>query len=591
MKRNITIYTFLILCFGLLFSSCQKEETEFIDETDQDETITSNSTLANLLIRTSQNPGSNDDIIDGNSCTQVKYPATVIANGQKVILESEADISLIQDIFDQFPNDTDTLEIVFPITLILQDFSEVEINDQAELNALIAACQGESEIGCIDFAYPITIFTYNSNDEQTGTVTINSDIELYLLLFNLDSDDIISIDFPISVILEDGTTVEVNSNQELEDLLANANCDDDNGEGELSEFEENLTTGSWYVTYFFDDFDETSDFNGYEFTFATDNTALATNGTNTVPGTWNLTTSSTPDLELFFGTNDPFDELDEDWEIIEATSEIIRLKHISGGDGSVDYLTYERTPNTGGNNEDVNILIENLTTGNWFVTLFQDDGNDDTTDYNGYEFSFFIDGSATAVSTSETINGFWSIEDEETGLDLVLNFDNTGSDDPFEDLNDDWDVLESSQIIIRLSDESGGGNSTDLLTFEREPNGGGGGNDPDPQELRDILQTGTWYVDTYLDDGDNETNVFNGYDFTFFSNQTVTATNGSENVDGIWIVSVVGEELNYEFDMDSPINDADDDDYRVLQFSETSATFIIRDSDGNIEDTLTFKKN
>ncbi|RFN58625.1 hypothetical protein DZ858_00670 [Marixanthomonas ophiurae] len=574
-----------------MFSSCQKEETEFIDETDQDETITSNSTLANLLIRTSQNPGSNDDIIDGNSCTQVKYPATVIANGQKVILESEADISLIQDIFDQFPNDTDTLEIVFPITLILQDFSEVEINDQAELNALIAACQGESEIGCIDFAYPITIFTYNSNDEQTGTVTINSDIELYLLLFNLDSDDIISIDFPISVILEDGTTVEVNSNQELEDLLANANCDDDNGEGELSEFEENLTTGSWYVTYFFDDFDETSDFNGYEFTFATDNTALATNGTNTVPGTWNLTTSSTPDLELFFGTNDPFDELDEDWEIIEATSEIIRLKHISGGDGSVDYLTYERTPNTGGNNEDVNILIENLTTGNWFVTLFQDDGNDDTTDYNGYEFSFFIDGSATAVSTSETINGFWSIEDEETGLDLVLNFDNTGSDDPFEDLNDDWDVLESSQIIIRLSDESGGGNSTDLLTFEREPNGGGGGNDPDPQELRDILQTGTWYVDTYLDDGDNETNVFNGYDFTFFSNQTVTATNGSENVDGIWIVSVVGEELNYEFDMDSPINDADDDDYRVLQFSETSATFIIRDSDGNIEDTLTFKKN
>ena len=590
MKRKITLYTFLILCFGLFLTSCQKEEAEFIDETDQDETITSNSTLANLLIRTSQNPGSNDDIIDGNSCTQVRYPATVIANGQKVVLESEADISLIQAIFDQFPNDTDTLEIVFPITLILQDFSEVEINDQAELDALIAVCQGESEIDCIDFVYPITVFTYNSNDEQTGTVTIDNDIELYLLLFNLDGDDIISIDFPISVILQDGITVEVNSNQELEDILANADCEDE-GEGDLSEFEENLTTGSWYVTYYFDDFDETSDFEGYEFTFATDSTAQATNGTNIVPGTWKLTTSSTPDLELFFGTNDPFDELDEDWEIIEGASEIIRLKDVSGSDGSVDYLTFERSPNTGGNNEEVNILIENLTTGSWFVTLFQDDSSDDTTDYNGYEFTFFTNGSATAVSSSETVNGFWSIDDDDDELDLVLNFDNTGSDDPFEDLNDDWDVLESSQVIIRLSDESSGGSETDLLTFEREPNGGGGENDPDPQELRDILQAGTWYVDTFLEDGDNETDVFSGYDFTFFSNQTVTATNGSENVDGIWIVSVVGEELNFEFDMDSPINDADDDDYKVLQFSETSVTLIIRDSSGNIEDTLTFKKN
>ncbi|HBY69259.1 MAG TPA: hypothetical protein DEG69_16825, partial [Flavobacteriaceae bacterium] len=114
----------------------------------------------------------------------------MIANGQEVVLESETDIPLIQAIFDQFPNDTDTLEIVFPITLILQDFSEVEINDQAELDALIAVCQGESEIDCVDFVYPITVFTYNSNDEQTGTVTIDNDIELYLLLFNLDGDDI-----------------------------------------------------------------------------------------------------------------------------------------------------------------------------------------------------------------------------------------------------------------------------------------------------------------------------------------------------------------------------------------------------------------
>lgn len=582
MTKQILVYLFSILFFGLLLTSCQKEKAEFIDDTDQDETITSSSALAGLIMRTSQHPGSADNIIDGNSCSQVKYPFSVIANGQEVLLESEADLAVVQNIFDQFPADDDSLQIIFPITVVLKDFSEIVINDQSTLDSLIAACEDEMEINCIDFVYPIDIFTYNTEHEQSGSIVIDSDEELYLLLFGLDETDLIGIDFPISLILENGSSAEVNSNQELESILTNANCNDT----ELGDFEENLTTGSWYITYYFDDYDETGDFDSYEFTFAANNTAQASNGANTVPGTWNLLAGSSPELELYFGTNPPFDELDDDWEIIEATSETLRLRHVSGGNGSVDYLTFERNPNSGGSNNDVNILIENLATGSWFVTLFEEDGNNGTSNYAGYEFTFFTNSSVTAVGISNTINGFWQVVDGGNGLDLVLNFDSNGNID-FENLNDDWEVLESSQIIVRLSDDSGG-NGTDLLTFERDP---GGGTDPDPQEFRDIMQAGTWYVDTFLDNGDDETGVFNGYDFTFFANETVTATNGSENVDGIWIVSVTGDELNFEFDMDSPLNDADADDYKVLQFSETTATFIIRDSDGNIEDTLILKKN
>jgi hypothetical protein len=149
-------------------------------------------------------------------------------------------------------------------------------------------------------------------------------------------------------------------------------------------------------------------------------------------------------------------------------------------------------------------------------------------------------------------------------------------------------VLEATQTIIRLSDVSGGGSGTDYLSFGREPSGGGG---PDPQELRDILESGTWYVEKFLDDGNDETSEFNGYDFNFYSNQTVYATNGTEYVYGIWIVTVTGQELNFEFDMDSPINGADDDEYKTLQYTTTSATFITRNSQGEIEDTLIFKKN
>ena len=72
-------------------------------------------------------------------------------------------------------------------------------------------------------------------------------------------------------------------------------------------------------------------------------------------------------------------------------------------------------------------------------------------------------------------------------------------------------------------------------------------------------------MEKFLDDGNDETSEFNGYDFNFYSNQTVYANNGTEYVYGIWIVTVTGQELNFEFDMDSPINGADDDEYKTLQ--------------------------
>ncbi len=571
----------------LVFSSCQKEESEFIDETDPD-TITANSTLANLLVRSSQNPGDFDDLLDGSSCVSINLPVTVIANGQEVIIENEDDIEIVEAIFDQFPNDEDTLEIEFPILVTLANFTEVEVSSQQELDALIASCENDIEdtISCVEFVYPLTFFTFNSNNEQTNTVTINSSLELYNFLDDLDDDDFVSLQFPISVIVN-GEEVVVNSNQELVTILANADCGSNDDPVDVTAFEENLTTGVWYVTYFFDDFDETSDFAGYEFTFNTDNTAQATNGSNNVNGTWNLTSGSSPDLDLFFGENDPFDELDEDWDIIEANENIIRLKDISGGDGSTDFLTFERTPNNTGNNETVNNFIEDFTNGVWYVTLFEDNGDDETSDYNGFEFSFQTNGMATGVNGNTTIEGFWTVQEMNGTLNVIFNFSNSGSGSPLGELNDDWIVLEASDVIIRLQDEDSGGDS-DKLTFEREPNGG---NSPNPQELIDIMTSGTWFVSSYIDDGDDETNDYVGYNYTFMNNNTVQATNGSQTVNGLWVVTVAGDELNFEFDMNRPINGTDDDEYKVLQFNDTSVTFITMNSNGTIEDTLQIQKN
>ncbi|MBT8275784.1 MAG: hypothetical protein KJO39_06565 [Bacteroidia bacterium] len=589
MKKIARLPLLFLFVFGMIFTSCQKEEEIFIDQNGE-ETITANSILTRLLIRTSQNAGDLDDIIDGNSCVSVKFPITVIANGQEVILMDEDDIDLIEAIFDQFPNDTDTLEIVFPITVILDDYTEVVVNSQAELDALIAACEssgGDDSISCLDFEYPITFFIFDNNQQQTGTVTVNSDLELYIFLNGIGDDDYFSIDYPINVILEDGSVVTVNNNAELEQLIED--CENNTGGGDPIDpviFEQNLTTGVWYITYFFDDFDETANYDGYEFTFATDNTAQATNGTNTVPGTWMFEGGSSPDLTLFFGTTDPFDELDDDWDILEATNEIIRLRDESG-DGSVDYLTFERNPATGGGGG-TNDLIDQLTDGIWYVTLLNDDGDIETCDYVDYVFTYNLNGTATAVSATTTVTGFWSVELDDGMLDLILNFDIT-ADPNFDDINDDWDVTDFNANLISLIDVSGGGGGTDILEFGRaQATGCGGGGSG--QALVDALEDGQWFVSEYLDDGIDETMDYNGYTLTF-STGTVVATNGSNTFNGTWAVTDTGGDLDLTLDFGTQIPfDEFNDDWDVLNFTNSIVELEDVSGGGGGTDNLTFQK-
>ncbi|MEL6812886.1 MAG: hypothetical protein AAFP76_16285, partial [Bacteroidota bacterium] len=63
--------------------SCQEEAEEFIDETNEEETITLDSILTGRLISASQNNGYLDNIVDGSSCTSLALPITVFANGQE----------------------------------------------------------------------------------------------------------------------------------------------------------------------------------------------------------------------------------------------------------------------------------------------------------------------------------------------------------------------------------------------------------------------------------------------------------------------------------------------------------------------------
>jgi len=113
-----------------------------------------------------------------------------------------------------------------------------------------------------------------------------------------------------------------------------------------------VRNGNWKITYYYDsDREETSDFNGYNFTFGTGNVLTASNGTNNYTGTWSVTNddssdddSSSNDLDfnIAFSSPERFMELTDDWDIIEQSATVIKLRDVSGGSGGTDYLTFTK---------------------------------------------------------------------------------------------------------------------------------------------------------------------------------------------------------------------------------------------------------
>ncbi len=461
-NQKFSIVLFLFMCVFLLFmsflfTSCQKEESEFINDTP-DETLTASSVLAKLLLNTSQNSGSFDDFIDGTSCSSIQFPYQVIVNGQTITLENEEDVTALS-------NTSAEITIVFPITVVFEDFSTAVVNTQQELNGLGDVCDSIDEaINCISLVYPVTFFTYNADNEQTGTVVINDDAALFAFLSSLEEDTYIALDFPITVVLADGSNVTVTSNAQLQGLIES--CEDvvTNPPSPL-DLEEVLTTDSWFISFFFDDEDETYEFEGYEFFFNTDGSAFATNDDETENGNWSVTTSSGGQLKLNldFGDDDPFEELEEDWKVIEFSQELIRLFDVSGGDGSTDYLTFSRTPSTGGGGTQGQELRDALEDGAWFVALYLDDGEDDeTSDFNSFSFDFQESGTVVASNSSGNFNGTWFVTGSGDNLKLIINFNDVY---PLDDLDDDWDVISftDSQVQLRDDDDS----DADILTFEK----------------------------------------------------------------------------------------------------------------------------
>lgn len=455
----------IILALGIV--SCQTEKDEVI-ELPVDEVFSGQSALSTKIENITLSDGSFDNILDQSSCLSVVLPVTVVANDTTLVIEDESDFIVLEKIFDDNPSDDDHLVISFPITIIMADFTEVTVTSEDQFESLKEACSADDDddIECIDFKFPITLSVFVEQKGTSEKITIHNDREFHDVIKDLENEDKIAFEFPITVILPDSTEVEINDNAELEDMVAQFEnqCDEDDDndfnddDTDTTGLVSTIKSGEWVISYFFDDADETGDFAPFKFSFFEGDTAHAATETGIVKGSWRVSgDDGTLELDINFGLDAPLDELEDDWKVLEYSNDMIKLQNVSGGDGSIEFLTFSRSSNTG-NVTLNNILLDN----NWVITSLDDKGDDKTALFSGYNFDFSESDVVEATKTPAVVSGTWSILIDGAETKLILNFNGVI---PFDELEEDWVVTSFSETSIQLTNISGGSGEQSVLTL------------------------------------------------------------------------------------------------------------------------------
>ena len=326
-----------IVSLGLLFSlGCQVEESTVIQDTTQN--LTASSPLSKSIARVTQNNTSVDNSLDGTSVFVVKLPVSISLNNTNLTVSTTADYATVQALKEASNSDDDVVNYTFPIQVTLRNYQEIVVNSLNQLNSIIAANDDISEIGCLSIQYPISINEYDSSNQIANVLTFISDSQVINYLNNLQSAVFYSINYPITVLDPANQLVVVTSNSQFLDLMEYSITQCGANSGSTDTFISVITSGTWRVTYYFDDEDETADYQGYVFTFNTNNTITIVKNLQTFTGTWSFyEDDGVTVFEINFSDSE-LSNLADDWELLEFSNSLIELKD----DDNDEYLTFTK---------------------------------------------------------------------------------------------------------------------------------------------------------------------------------------------------------------------------------------------------------
>lgn len=442
MKSYIKSY-FLLFLITLLFASCQDEAVQIINP-DEQETITANSSLSNLMLRTSANAVSEDNIIDNSNCFSVELPVTVIVGNITITIENEEGFDELQELLENFEDEIPAF--VFPITIISADYTETVIENQDQLEALLEECIEDNDvIECVDFVYPISFSVLNSEFVIIDTVTIESNEALHDFLENLEDNNtnLVALNFPVTLEYASGETVTVNSNTELSDAISSVDedCDDDDFENcDLDEIRQSLKECKWEI----EAYSSFPEFEGFELEFNEDFTfdiIIDDNQVLSEGNTWELVEEGDY-VYLVLATD--FEDFAGNWKIVQCGDDEF---YLTKDDQSMLIEQYCETDLNCSAEDLSNDLVECF----WFAATSLLSNQDN-------KFVFTEDGTVKVYINNEFIEiGTWNISVEANELTLVLSL--TGN---YEVLSGNWKVTECHEGFYGLS------NNDNILHLEQE---------------------------------------------------------------------------------------------------------------------------
>ncbi len=528
MKSKMRILLLIPFFALLFFTSCQ-EETVDITPPAESEALVANSMLTSFISSTSAKDGSADNIIDKASCLSVELPVTVVVNGLEIIVDSTEDYKVIEAIFNKFEDDEDKLDIVFPITIVLADHTEIVLNNREDLENLIKECRDENEpdddIECIDFQYPISFSVYDTEFQVIDVVTVEDDRALHRFVKRVANAEVLaSLNFPVTMLLADGSSVVVNNNEELESTINEAKdaCDedDDNDYGDddftKERLDEYLKICPWVVHEFErNEQDNTAKYKEYALNFKEDNIVVmrARDG-DILTGTWSTrVTDRGALLKLEF---ENLADFTLEWIVYDIEYGKIKLYEVGGNriimkkncDVVID-ITKERIKN---------YLQECL----WRVARLSVDGADNEKDYIGTPLRFLENDVVKIRVNGELVEGTYEIGVRNTGFVLKITLEGRP------DLKLEWLITFLEPGLIKLENEN------NKMVLKRHCP------DEDIDYINDVLVSGlVWEVATYITDGDvNKTDEYAEHALRFFEDghMDVTAPGGGlDFIKGSWL--------------------------------------------------------
>lgn len=338
-KKWVSVFSLFLVIF---FTACQTESIK--EEHSTSETITKATPLSSYIERIVMQKTSEDDVIDNTNCFVIKFPYVVTVNNVEIKINSAADYLLVRNNIDANANDNDIVSIHFPVTVVLNNYSERRLVDQMAFNSLVTECKNNSnnlgKINCLHINYPIVINIYNSTNQIASSTSIANNQALYNFMGNLDSTLFIAFSYPMTVSNTSGQTFTITSNTQLENVIKDVidNCVENTKP--LLDFRSILVTGSWKVAYCYEKIDKTSIYNGYTFVFKSNNSVEIAKSGIYYNGIWSTKVENgIMEFEIKIDS-DPLKQLDRGWKVFQLNNSNLRLRDESGGVNETDYLYF-----------------------------------------------------------------------------------------------------------------------------------------------------------------------------------------------------------------------------------------------------------